>query len=86
MRVVVREIVNGREKNSVEAQKLHDLISPILSRGEEVELDFAGVRYIFVPFLNIAFGQLLKDHPLERVKALLRIENMHPARALTCTE
>ena len=76
MRVIVREIVNGREKNSVEAQKLHNLISPALSRGEEVELDFEGLRFINVPFLDIAIGQFLKDYPLERVKALLRIENL----------
>jgi hypothetical protein len=76
MRVVVREVIIDRGKESVEAQKIHDLISPILARGEEVELDFEGVRFISAPFLGAAIGQLLRDHPLERVKALLRVENL----------
>jgi hypothetical protein len=41
-----------------------------------MELDFEGVRYLDAPFLNAAVGQLLKDHPLERVKALLRVQNL----------
>ena len=81
MRVVVLEIVNGREKHSVEAQKLHDLIVPVLARGEEVELDFEGVRFISAPFLTISIGQLLKDHPLGRLKSLLRVEHLHPVYA-----
>jgi hypothetical protein len=76
MRLVVREIINDRGKVSQEGQKLHDLISPILARGEEVELDFEGTRFVDVPLLRTAIGQLLKDHPKERVKTLLRVQNL----------
>jgi hypothetical protein len=78
MRIVVREVTDERRDMFEEGQKLHDLISPILARGEEVELDFEGIRYVEVHFLNVAVGQLLKDHPLERVRSLLHFQNMNP--------
>ncbi|MBI3369456.1 MAG: STAS-like domain-containing protein [Burkholderiales bacterium] len=77
MRFVVREIVNEWENISEEAQKLHDLISPVLARGEEVEVDFEGSRAVGAPLLRGAIGELLKDHPLERVRSLLHVENLH---------
>jgi hypothetical protein len=76
MRLVVREIINDLGSSFDEGQKLHDLISPILARGEEVELDFEGTRFIDVPLLRTAIGQLLKDHPKERVQALLQVQNL----------
>jgi hypothetical protein len=76
MRIVVREVVKEPGNPFAEGQKLHDLISPILARGEEVELDFEGGRYVAVPFLSAAIGQLLENYPLERVRALLRVQNL----------
>ena len=76
MRVVVREVVSEPGNPFEEGQKLHDRISPILAQGEEVELDFAGTRFIDAPLLRTAIGQLLKDHPKERVNALLRFQNL----------
>ena len=76
MRVVVREVVNDRGKISEEGQKLHDLLSPLLARGEEVDLDFEGSRAVCTPLLRTAIGQLLKDHPLQRVRALLHVHNL----------
>ena len=29
-----------------------------------------------MPFFNAAIGQLLKDHPLKRVKTLLKVQNL----------
>jgi hypothetical protein len=76
MRVVVREVIEDRGNIFEDGQKLHDLISPMLSRGEEVDLDFEGTRFIRVPLLRTAIGQLLKDHPLDRVRALLHVHNL----------
>jgi hypothetical protein len=76
MRIVIREAVNERGRMPEEWQKLHDLISPILARGEEVELDFEGSNAVCTPLLRTALGQLLKDHPLERVRLLLRAQNL----------
>jgi hypothetical protein len=63
MRIVVREVINEPGDPFEEGQKVHDLISPVLVRGEEVEVDFEGVRFMSALFLNAAIGQLLKDHP-----------------------
>jgi hypothetical protein len=76
MHIVVREVTEERGKLSEEGQKLHDLISPILARGEEVDLDFEGSRLVCTPLLGTKIGQLLKDHPLERVRTLLHVHNL----------
>jgi len=76
MRVMVREIVKGLGIIPEEWQHLHDTISPILARGEEVELDFEGSDAVCTPLLRTALGPLLKDHPLERVKSLLSVQNL----------
>jgi hypothetical protein len=76
MRVVVREVISDRGSSFDEGQKLHDLISPVMARGEEVEVDFEGVRNIDVALLRTAIGQLLKDHPKDRVEALLHVQNL----------
>jgi hypothetical protein len=77
MRIVVREVINELGSSFEEGQKIHDLISPALANGEKVEVDFEGTRYIDVPLLNVAIGQLLKDHPKERVQALLHVQNLN---------
>src|SRR5690242_18183450 len=78
MRIVVRDVITEPGDPFEEGQKIHDLISPVLARGEEIELDFEGVHFIIdVLFFNAAIGQLLKDHPLERVKALLHVVNLN---------
>ena len=76
MRIVVREAINEQGKISEQGQKLHDLISPVLARGERVELDFEGSRAVCTPLLSTAIGQLLKDHPLERVHSLLHVQGL----------
>ena len=56
MRLVVREIIKDLGDPFEEGQTIHDLISPVLTRGEEVEVDFEGTRLLCVPFLNAAMG------------------------------
>jgi hypothetical protein len=77
MRIVVHEIIKEPGDPFEEGQKVHDQISPILARGEEVEVDFEGVRFLCAPFFNASIGQLLKDHPLERVKTTLKVQNLN---------
>jgi hypothetical protein len=76
MRIVVREVVNELGNIYEEGQKVHDLLSPVLAQGEEVEVDFEGSRAVCTPLLNAAIGQLLKEHPLERVRSLLRVQGL----------
>jgi hypothetical protein len=76
VRIVVREVINDLGSPFHEGQKIHDLISPALARGEEVEVDFEGMQFISGLFLCGAIAHLLKDHPLERVKRLLHVRNL----------
>ncbi|ADI64944.1 STAS-like domain-containing protein [Trichormus azollae] len=52
-------------------QKLYDQIHPCLLTGESVKIDFRRVEVFASPFVNFAFGQLLKDVPAERLNQLL---------------
>jgi len=78
MRIVVREVIKEPGDPFEEGQKVRDLVSPALARGEEVEVDLEGLRFLLDPlFVNAAIGQLLRDHPVERVKTLLRAQNLN---------
>jgi hypothetical protein len=44
-----------------DGQTVYDKIYPQLKAGQEVELDFTGVKVFASPFFNAAVGQLLKD-------------------------
>jgi STAS-like domain of unknown function (DUF4325) len=57
-------------------QKVYDLIHPILLSGEQVELDFLGVKAYASPFFNYAIGQLLKDISAESLGNLIRFINI----------
>jgi hypothetical protein len=52
-------------------QKLYDQIHPCLLTGESVKIGFRRVKVFASPFVNFAFGQLLKDVPAERLNQLL---------------
>ncbi|MBJ7298651.1 MAG: STAS-like domain-containing protein [Dolichospermum sp.] len=58
-------------------QKLYDQIHPCLLTGETVELDFVGVKVFASPFVNFAFGQLLKDIPTEKLNQLLEFVSLN---------
>lgn len=57
-------------------QKLYDQIHPCLVAGEPVELDFTGVKVFASPFVNFAFGQLLKDIPAEKLNQLVEFTSL----------
>jgi len=58
-------------------QKLYDQIHPCLLTGETVELDFARVKVFASPFVNFAFGQLLKDIPAQKLNQLLEFTSLN---------
>jgi hypothetical protein len=57
-------------------QKLYDQIHPCLLAGESVELDFTGVKVFASPFVNFAFGQLLKDIPADNLNQLMEFTSL----------
>ena len=58
-------------------QKLYEVIHPCLLRGEAVQLDFTGVKVFASPFVNFAFGQLLKDIPAEKLNQLIELTSLN---------
>ncbi|MEH2068843.1 MAG: STAS-like domain-containing protein [Nostoc sp.] len=58
-------------------QKLYDQIHPLLLAGEPVELDFTGVKVFASPFVNFAFGQLLKDIPADKLNQLVEFTSLN---------
>lgn len=58
-------------------QNLYNLIHPYLRAGEPVELDFTGVKVFASPFVNFAFGQLLKDIPAEKLNQLVEFTSLN---------
>ncbi|OBQ30592.1 MAG: hypothetical protein AN483_04830 [Aphanizomenon flos-aquae MDT14a] len=67
----VYDIVGGYAITPDGGQKLYDQIHPCLLTGETVKLDFRRVKVFASPFVNFAFGQLLKDIPAEKLNQLL---------------
>jgi hypothetical protein len=57
-------------------EKLRALIEPALARGEEVELDFEGVRFYSPLFFFSSVGLLIERDPTNRVAGLLRYSNL----------
>lgn len=55
-----------------DGQQLYELIHPCLLAGKPVELDFAGVKVFASPFINLAFGQLLKDISGDKLNQLIK--------------
>lgn len=58
-----------------DGQRIYEQIHPLLSAGEPVQLDFAGVRIVAPPFLNTAIGQLLRDFDIKMLRTYLSFEN-----------
>lgn len=78
MRVMVSEIDRGHASTPQAGARLHELIEPALGRGEQVVLDFDGVRHCDAPFLGASVGRLIEEDKEERLPPLLRYENLQP--------
>src|SRR5258708_1743839 len=78
MRVKVRD-VTGEYADSYEGGlRLADVIAPVLARGEEVVLDFEGVKDCFGAYFDCAIGRLIVQDAEDRLPKLLRYENLSP--------
>jgi hypothetical protein len=77
---MVRELNNGHASTGETGWRLYQLIEPVLARGEEVVLDFAGVKHVAAPFLSSSVGVLIEADKEDRLPKLLRYENLPPER------
>lgn len=78
MRIDVHALIGEDCITLDDGQKVHDLILPELKAGRPVEIDFEGVGVFASPFFNAAFGQLLRDLPVEDLNRLIKVDNLNP--------
>ncbi|NLX48939.1 MAG: STAS-like domain-containing protein [Methanospirillum sp.] len=74
--IEVARVIGPRCVEEEDGRRLMALIRPVLLAGKEVELDFAGVESISVPFLAEAVGRLLEVVPLEEILRRLVVNHM----------
>jgi hypothetical protein len=79
MRVHLFSQIDGVHASTSQAgQKLYELIEPAVSRGEEVVLDFDGVKYFAPGFFNWAVGRFIEKDFDGKLSRLIRYENLPP--------
>ncbi len=61
---------------SSDGQKLHDRLAAALDQGCRVSLSFRNVSTLTSAFLNAAVGQLYGAFDEQRIRALLKVEDM----------
>lgn len=67
---------------SEEGFPIYEAISSGLARGEEVTLNFEGVKFLTTAFLNAAIGALYKDYTSEQLQTSLHLKNYTSETAL----
>jgi len=79
MRVKVHDEIDGVHASTLEAgQKLYELIEPAIVRGEEVVMDFEGVKHFSPSFFNWAVGRFIERDHDGKLSQLLRYESLPP--------
>lgn len=76
MQVAVHEYVGENAITRDAGRPLYELIRPALLNGEQVCLDFEGVKVYASPFLNAAIGQLYRDLTSDDLNRRLRLVHM----------
>lgn len=61
---------------SDDGQKVHDRIAVALREGRQVALSFRNVSSLTSAFLNAAIGQLYGEFTEDRVRSLLKVQDM----------
>ncbi len=76
MDLKIYDVVGKRCITKENGQRIYERIHPLLKKGEQVTLDFAGVEQFASPFFNYAIGQLFTDIKDEDFQKLLNINNL----------
>ena len=76
-KILIKERINGSYAVSYEmAQKCLPEIKEVLSKSEQVVLDFTRVSIVSSPFLSGTIGLLVKDYSIEEVKQKVLLTNI----------
>lgn len=76
MKLEIKKFVGDSCVTADDGQRVYEEIHPKLAAGEEVCLDFKGIRVFASPFFNFAIGQLLKDFEPDFLNQLLTVGNI----------
>jgi hypothetical protein len=76
-KVNVFELVGKNAISMQSGKKINEIISPVLLKGETVELNFEGVSLYASPFFNASIGLLLKDIAIEDLRKSIKFININ---------
>lgn len=74
--VKVMEISGENAVAQDDGQKVYELVRDRLKSGQELHLDFQGVKIFASPFFNAAVGQLLRDFGTDDLNSRLKFEHL----------
>jgi hypothetical protein len=74
--VKVLEITGENAVAQEDGQKVYELVSERLKSGQDLQLDFQGVKIFASPFFNAAIGQLLKDFGADDLNRRLKFDHL----------
>jgi hypothetical protein len=74
--VKVLEISGENAVAQEDGQKVYERIRELLKSGQDLQLDFQGVKIFASPFFNAAIGQLLKDFDADDLNRRLKFEHL----------
>lgn len=62
----------------LEAEKLYELIFPLIKEGKNVILDFQNIEESTPAFIDLTIGELYEHFPAEQIEKLLSFINTDP--------
>lgn len=85
MRIEVFKVTGKYAVDNSSGEAVYSLAQSSLENnpGQAVELNFSGVEVFATAFLNVAVGQLLRDHSPEELQSRLRITGLIMGGAYT---
>jgi hypothetical protein len=76
--IQIRTLVGDNCITLEQGEPVYKAVHHLLTQGESVELDFAGVVVCASPFLNSAIGRLLKDFEPADLEQKLTVQHLTP--------
>lgn len=76
MKISVHSVTGENAVTKESGEKLYSHIYPLLAQGQDVELDFTGVRRHLTVFFNFAIGQLYRDIEGSKLDRLITVSNL----------
>ncbi len=77
-KLLIKDFTNStRAISAIDGEKVYQTIYSHFQKNEPVVLDFYGIELTITAFLNSSIGKLYGVYPVDKIKELLNIENLH---------